>query len=601
MNKPVIHRIACDVLCIGGSGAAVSAAYMAASEGKKVVLLSKGKAGRSGNAIMVGGGFGIDGYSTKHVLGEETANEAYTPDKLMERVVTHSFYLSDQKLARQFVTDAPPMMKIFLRWAEAAGQKFLFATGGGLYAVSGNSIGRAIGQGIKETPGLTVFHDVMAIDLLKQGERIAGAVGLDMYSGEYVHVEAAATVLATGGYQPYSLKNTITDTTGDGAGMALRAGARVADMEFLLYIPTAVAPGYLRGSILPYLFTIPVFMPLPYYVTDANGNRIELPEPFDKVPGSNKAMKLVYSSFWSRGADASVDTMRGGLFLDYADRSDQEIVEAFDHFLRHYSHWHRKGMYNGIDVIELRNRIREERKLEFALGNEYSNGGVVVDETMATDLPGLFAAGEVTSGLFGAFRAGDGLSEMLAHGYRAGISAAGFAAENGMPADTAEAAVRIVEETESVFAQKGDLRSEKLLIAAAECADKNFGVIRNQAGLDQALEMIRALRKEQMREVRIPDSSRHYNLDLYYYLELRNLLLCTEAGIKAASERRESRGTHCRSDYEAVNNREYFCRIAAKLCDGVLSTQRIVPDTSEMGAPARDYETVQDYLKEIIT
>jgi succinate dehydrogenase / fumarate reductase flavoprotein subunit len=343
------------------------------------------------------------------------------------------------------------MMKIFLRWAEAAGQKFLFATGGGLYGVSGKAMGAAIGQGLKETPGLTVLHDVMAVDLLKQGERIAGAIGFDMYTGEYVHVEAAATVLATGGYQPYSLKNTITDTTGDGAGMALRAGARVADMEFLLYIPTAVAPGYLRGSILPYLFTIPIFMPLPYHVTDAKGNRIELPEPFCKMPGTNKAMKLVYSSFWSQGADASVDTMRGGLFYDYSDRSEKEITDAFDHFLRYYSHWHRKGMYNGIDVIELRDRILKERKLEFALGNEYSNGGVVVDETMATDLPGLFAAGEVTSGLFGAFRAGDGLSEMLAHGYRAGISAAKFAEENGRPGDTSEAAARIVEETEGVF------------------------------------------------------------------------------------------------------------------------------------------------------
>jgi succinate dehydrogenase / fumarate reductase flavoprotein subunit len=108
------------------------------------------------------------------------------------------------------------------------------------------------------------------------------------------------------------------------------------------------------------------------------------------------------------------------------------------------------------------------------------------------------------------------------------------------------------------------------------------------------------MRTEQLREIRIPDSNRHYNLDFYYYLELRNLLLCVEAGMKAASERRESRGTHFRSDYRAVNNREYLCRIAAKLRGGVLSTQRLKPDTSEMGAPTKDYDTVQDYLKEII-
>ena len=79
-------------------------------------------------------------------------------------------------------------------------------------------------------------------------------------------------------------------------------------------------------------------------------------------------------------------------------------------------------MYNGINLYDLRDYILKEKKLEFALGNEYSNGGIVIDDKMATKLKGLYAAGETTSGVFGAFRAGDGLSEMLAHGYRAGVN-----------------------------------------------------------------------------------------------------------------------------------------------------------------------------------
>ena len=74
MSESVIRKYTCDVLCIGGSGAAVSAAHMASAAGKSVILMSKGKAGRSGNAIMVGGGFGIDGYSSRHVLGELEAD-----------------------------------------------------------------------------------------------------------------------------------------------------------------------------------------------------------------------------------------------------------------------------------------------------------------------------------------------------------------------------------------------------------------------------------------------------------------------------------------------------------------------------------------------
>lgn len=597
MNEPIIRKYVCDVLCIGGSGAAISAAHMAASMGKSVVLMSKGKAGRSGNAIMVGGGFGIDGYSSKYVLGEESANEDYTPDKLMERIVKHSFYLSDQKLARQFVTDAAPMMKTFLQWAKNAGQTMLFSPKGGLYAVSGSCIGKTIAQGIKETPGLTALSDVMAIDLVKDKERVAGAVGLDLYTGEYVHVEAGATILATGGYQPYTLKNTISEATGDGMGMALRAGAKVSDMEFLLYIPTAVEPKILSGSIIPYLFTIPIFMPLSFRVVDETGKELQLPPPFDKVPGSNKAMKLIYSSFWSMGTNA--DVMHGGLYYDYSHHTDEEIIAAFDHFLAHYGHWHPKGKYNGHDVIALRDELLRTKRLQFALGNEYSNGGVVVDETMSAGIPGLYAAGETTSGLFGAFRAGDGLAEMLAHGYRAGISAAEYVQKAGMPGPADNAVKKIIDSVETVLERDGSQRSEALLREINRCADEGFGVIRSEEGLEKALHDLEGIRGK-IAQVEIPDKNRRYNLDLLHYLEAQNLLLCVKAGVMAARERKESRGTHTRSDYQEVDQK-YAYRICTQLSGGELLFSRIEPDVSELRPPARNYSDIHAYLAEIMT
>lgn len=598
MNKPVIRKYSCDVLCIGGSGAAVSAAYMSAAAGKSVILMSKGKAGRSGNAIMVGGGFGIDGYSSKYVLGEPDANEAYTPEKLMERIIQHSFYLSDQKLARQFVTDAAPMMKVFLQWAKDAGQTMLFSPKGGLYAVSGSCIGKTIARGIREIPNMTALSDVMAIDLVKDGERVAGAVGLDLYTGEYVHVEAGATVLATGGYQPYTLKNTISEATGDGMGMALRAGAQVADMEFLLYIPTAVEPSAMRGSIIPYLFTIPIFMPLSFRVVDGSGKELRLPPPFDQVPGSNKAMKLIYSSFWSLGSDA--DVMHGGLYFDYSRHTDEEIVEAFDHFLAHYGHWHPKGKYNGYDMIALRDELRRTKRIQFALGNEYSNGGVVVDEKMSAGIPGLYAAGETTSGLFGAFRAGDGLAEMLAHGYRAGISAAEYVQSAGAPGHTDKAAMEIVKSVEDVLSQTGNVRSETLLRRVHRSADAGFGVIRNEDGLNQTLKELEDIAGD-IAGITIPDKDRRYNLDLCHYLELRNLLLCVKAGVLAARERKESRGTHIRSDYPQVKNDQYLCRICASLENGRMLQTTIKPDTGEMQPPNENYADIHEYLAGIMS
>lgn len=95
----------------------------------------------------------------------------------------------------------------------------------------------------------------MIIGLLKNGDRVTGAVGMDLYEGCLLQFEAKEVVLGTGGYQPYSLKNTNSDMTGDGQAMAYRAGARLADMEFMLFLITAVEPNEMRGSILPVICT----------------------------------------------------------------------------------------------------------------------------------------------------------------------------------------------------------------------------------------------------------------------------------------------------------------------------------------------------------
>lgn len=597
MRTAQFTRVSCDVLCIGGSGAAVSAAFMAARKGMSVALVSKGKAGRSGNAMMVGGGFGVDGYSARHILGEAQADERYTPQALFEKVVKASFFLSDQALAEQFVTEAPLMTKQFLEWSRAAGQNFPFVKSG-LYAVSGSSVGKTIQQGIKSAVGCKVYDDVMVLELLTDCGRVAGALGLDIYTGDYIVFEAKCVVLATGGFQPHTLKNTISEMSGDGMAMALRAGARLADMEFLLYIPTAVQPPYLRGSILPYLFTIPVFMPLSFKVIDRTGKTLEIPAPFDDVAGSNKLKKLIYSYFWSTGS--TCDTMNGNLFFDYSMHTDEQINQAFDFFTEHYSRWHKKGYYNGVDLAGVRELLLRERRLEFALGNEYSNGGVVINERMQTDLEGLFAAGETTSGLFGALRAGDGLTEMLAHGYRAGLEAAAFAAGAARPGNLSAQAEKIVAELESVFERPvEEMRVPILAARLRSLADSGLNVVRDEQKIRCALDGVREIRRE-LGQVGIASKSRRYNLDYLGWLELRNLSVLTEAALLAAGQRRESRGSHIRADYPGVDNHNYLCRLTAKLENGRLAQGRIRPRAGRLPLPDRDYNSVADCLADIL-
>lgn len=111
-------------------------------------------------------------------------------------------------------------------------------------------MGRALRQGLKETP-VDKLEDCVAVELLKDGDKISGAVAYNVYNGEFIQINAKAVVMATGGYQPFSLKNTNTDMTGDGVAMAYRAGASVSDMEFMLFLLTVLEPQEVKGSIFP--------------------------------------------------------------------------------------------------------------------------------------------------------------------------------------------------------------------------------------------------------------------------------------------------------------------------------------------------------------
>ena len=107
MNYQADKIINTELLVAGGSGAGVTAAIYAARQGTKVLLVSKGKAGFSGNVIMAGGGFGIDGESGKQELNVDYADTHFTKQMLYDCIVKESFYLADQAVVHQFVDDAP--------------------------------------------------------------------------------------------------------------------------------------------------------------------------------------------------------------------------------------------------------------------------------------------------------------------------------------------------------------------------------------------------------------------------------------------------------------------------------------------------------------
>ncbi|MDR1177226.1 MAG: FAD-binding protein [Spirochaetaceae bacterium] len=589
-----------DVLVIGGGGAAVMSAVQASRAGARVNLVSKGKAGKSGNTIMIGGGFGIDGEGAKEILGLPSNPES-TRKKLFEKLVYSAFFLGNQNLQKLFVDKAPEAVAECLEWAKDSGSLFIYNPVSSSWFTSGAAFGKAVARGVKYGKNIGLYEDILVTDIIKSDGRAAGAVGIDIYSGDIVRFDANAVIIASGGYQPFSVKNSNSDMTGDGIAMGLRAGAFAADMEFLLHIGTILEPEYAKGSLLPFLLSMGT-APIAAKKTDLDG--ADLPFPADKKykagPLTGKVNKVLMAQFYGKGIFEKFDTHGNAFYYDYSDYSDHEIREGFKKFADAHSKLHRDGYYNGIDLARLaEDIIKNKKRMKVTFGNEYSMGGLVVDTDFSVaGVPGLFAAGEVTAGTFGAFRSGDGLTEMLVHGWVAGKTAAGYAANTrpvspGVEADAEEKAAALL----APFDRKEGVSPVEARKKLETICDAGFDFYRSGSRLEKAYAEITALRSGLDRLSVVPNE-RRYNLEWLNSVIVRNLALCAETGIYGALNRKESRGTHLRADYPEVNNREYLFNFIASLHNNAIKYEKRKPGSFYIPLDTENYPSVADFLAE---
>lgn len=560
----ITRRIETDVLVVGGGGAACTAAVAAARKGVRVTLVSKGKVGNSGNTIMIGGSYGMDGESAYKEFHIPDADPSFTKEDLFRSICNDGFNLSDQNMVEQFVEESPRIVYEVKQWGEEAGQHYRFYRPGN-WDVSGRGMGRSLIRGVEKTGAIEIFEDVIIIDLLKTGERVTGAVGWDLYHGELIQYDAQAVILGTGGYQPYSLKNTNSDMTGDGQAMAYRAGAGLADMEFMLFLITAVEPNEMRGSILPVICTFRDAFD--YDPVDRFGNKIEIPEKLREMEKTSEMCKLVHIYYYGKAIKEGRGTDNGGIYFDFHRFTDEEIDKMFDALMDHFEGFYPRGKYHGNDILAYKKIIKENRRIEVGLSSEYSVGGILVDENMQTEVPGLFAAGECASGVFGANRVADAVTEMLVQGYKAGEIAGEYVHKATWTFDNQREAERIVALLEKRLEGNGSEGLSKLIRTMEAASDKAMGLWRNEEGLCCGLEQIQSLER-MMHSVPVKSKTLLYNRGLLRMLQTENTLLCTRVAMKMASMRKESRGLHLREDYLYIDNENWQKRIVSHLNGG---------------------------------
>ena len=395
-----------------------------------------------------------------------------------------------------------------------------------------------------------------------------------------VAFKARAVVIATGGYEPYSFKCCHSDMTGDGLAMAFRAGARLADMEFLLTMPgVLLSPIVHRGSILPFVLHVgKMIMP---NITDNNGENIrkKIPDELWEMAQGSEWMKLIYSFFWTKEIMAGNGTANGRLFFDFSKISKfKQLPGGIKAFMMLKLMNRKAWRYQGEDMRDLFKEARRGGRWEVGLSNQYTLGGIVVDTEMSCGIPGLFAGGEVASGFFGANRVASALTEAIITGHRSGKSAAEFAKESNDAEIDNDQLSEAAKFMTRYFNNKGGNRATVIRNDMEQAATSGFALFRNATGLNNALSAIVKLRREELPRISFQNRSPVYNLEWIQALHTENLLTCTEVGIRSALERTESRGYHVRTDFPTVDNEHWLQRIACKCYNNEINMTKFKPN-----------------------
>lgn len=446
---------------------------------------------------------------------------------------------------------------------------------------------------------IKVFHETSITELIKDGNRIAGAFGYYRETGKFVLFSAPAIVLATGGIgKSFKVSSNSWEYTGDGHALALRAGSGLINMEFIQFHPTGMVwPLSVKGI----LVTEGVrgdggvlknsdgkrFM-FDYIPEVFKGQYAESEEEADQWLKDNDSARrtpdLLPRDEVARAINEEVKAGRGsphgGVYLDIASRMPTEEIKR-----------RLPSMYH--QFIELAEVDITKDEMEVGPTCHYVMGGIEVDpDSGAAATQGLFAAGECSGGMHGSNRlGGNSLSDLLVFGRRAGLGASDYVrslSERPAVSDAAlEAATKLAL---SPFEPKPNPENPYTLHSELQQSMNDLaGIIRKQQELEEVLVRIDELKKR-YENVSV-DGGRVFNPGWHLAIDMRNMLLVSECVAKAALQRTESRGGHTRDDFPQMDsnwrNKLLVCRVA----DGTtVGTDSVVPDvtvTSEPQTPMR--------------
>jgi succinate dehydrogenase / fumarate reductase flavoprotein subunit len=553
-----------DVLVIGSGGAGLRAAIEASAAGVSVGMVCKCLLGKA-HTVMAEGGIA----AALANVDERDSWKVHFADTMRG-----GQYVNNWRMAELHAREAPERVRELEAWGAVFdrtddGRILQRNFGGHKYprlAHVGDRTGLELIRTLQDHGvhrGIDVHMEVCILTLLKDGERVVGAFGYERARGQFKVFRARAVVLATGGIgKAYKITSNSWDCTGDGHSLAYHAGAALIDMEYLQFHPTGMV---WPPSVCGMLVTEGV-RGEGGILTNKDGKRFM----FDFIPDNYKAQTSDNEEEGWRYTQGDKEARRppelltrdhvarcivreikegrgsphGGVFLDIS-WIKKRMANAEEHIKRKLpSMYHQFKQLGDVDITR--------EPMEVGPTTHYIMGGVRVDsDTQATNVPGLFAAGECAAGINGANRlGGNSLSDLIVFGKRAGE----FAARHAKGVKPGQVNAAQVEETaqralEPFNRNLGGAEYEgpyQVQYDLQEMMQNLVGIVRREDEMVRALDGLQALWKR-ARRVGVT-GHRDFNPGWHTSLDLTSLLTVSECITRAAIERKESRGAHFRDD-----------------------------------------------------
>jgi succinate dehydrogenase flavoprotein subunit len=532
--RPETRTRPCNVLVIGTGGAGLRAAIAARQAGVDVVVIGK-RSRLDAHTVLAAGGINA-------ALGTVDPDDSW--QQHFADTMREGYYLSDPRVVEIMTSEAPAAILELADWGcpfarTADGkldQRYFGAHTYRRTCYAGDYTGRAVLSTLAEQAQkleIPVIEGQYVSRLLTADGQCFGALAFDLLTGDRTVFEADAVVLCGGGHTRIWRRSTSRrdENYGEAMWLAFNAGARLMDMELVQFHPTGMLlPEEAAGTL----------------VTEAvrgEGGRLynaageRFMERYDagrmELSTRDRIALANYTEIREGRGGAN-----GGVFLDVTHLGKDVILEKLPRMYRQFVE------YQMLDI--------SKEQMEVAPTAHYSMGGIVVDPpTHASEVVGLYAAGECTAGLHGANRlGGNSLVETLVFGRRAGEAAARFSLERESQLRSKPIVDAAHDELDSLI-HNGTELSRAMQRAVRDVMWDRCGVVREASDMENALGMLNEIRLA-LPSVDVRPSEEGWG-DLAHVLDVQAMLGTAEATLRGAIAREETRGAHNRSEFPELD------------------------------------------------